>query len=137
VNKGFIIGLHPNCMPKKNISEFHSTSYRGLSKLHATSQRCMSELHVGSILAIFFYYLFLISWDAIFYQSIFTFILTLVIPFLFIIDNISEITSYSFKVNLKSDRPLQDVTCNSDIPIYVYFFGMQFGRTGILVIVIL
>jgi hypothetical protein len=39
----------------------------------------------------FFYYLFLISWDAIFYQSIFSLILTLVIPFLSIIDNISEI----------------------------------------------
>jgi hypothetical protein len=44
-----------------------------------------------------FYYLFLISWDAVCYQSIFPLISISVITFLSIKGNISEITSYNFK----------------------------------------
>jgi hypothetical protein len=60
----------------------------------------------------FFYYLFLISWDAVFYQSIFTLILTLVILFLSIIDNISKIISYNFKVNRLYQRFPKNVPWN-------------------------
>jgi hypothetical protein len=76
-------GLHPNCMSKKK---------------NVRIACHVSEVYVRNYFSNFFY-LFLISWDAVFYQSIFPLILTSVLPFLSIIDNISKITSYNFKVN--------------------------------------
>jgi hypothetical protein len=100
-------GFCPNCMPR----------------LTGVCPNCVPRLrdvcpnlHAGSILAIFFYYLFLIFWDAVFYQSIFTIILTLVIPFLFIIGNISEIISYNFKVNRLYKRFPKCIPWNLRVP---------------------